>query len=142
MRHEHSVLVVDDDIQTRSALSSLLRESGFKTSRARNGAEALRRLRSRKKPCAVLLDLMMPGMTGWELMEMHRESAALSSVPLLLVTGWVDTDVAQAKALIAKPVEPRKLLRKLRALLAQERRRVGKKRPRGARKTSDRPGRN
>lgn len=123
MRHEHTVLVVDDDLQTRSALAELLRENGLKAQRARNGHEAIRKLRSRKKPCLILLDLMMPGMTGWEFLEFHRGSRALSSVPLVLVTGWVDTDIAQAKALISKPIEPRRLLLRLKRVLGQERRR-------------------
>jgi CheY-like chemotaxis protein len=122
VRHEHSVLVVDDDLQTRSALAELLRENGLKAHRARNGREAIRKLRSRRKPCLILLDLMMPGMTGWEFLEFHRGPHVLSSVPVVLVTGWVDTDIAQAKALISKPIEPRRLLRRLKRLLGQERR--------------------
>jgi len=63
---------------------------------------------------------MMPRMTGWELLELHRESARLSSVPLVLVTGWTDTDIAQAKAMIPKPLDPDRLLRTLRRILAKE----------------------
>jgi CheY-like chemotaxis protein len=119
MCHEHAILVVEDDPYTRSAVAGLLRENGFKTWREPNGTTALRRLRGRRKPCVILLDLMMPGITGWEFLERHRASPSLSKVPLVLMTGWTDTDLAQARAMVAKPIDPSQLLKSLRAVLAQ-----------------------
>jgi CheY-like chemotaxis protein len=119
MSHEHAILVVEDDPHTRTAVAGMLRENGFKTWREPNGTRALRRLRGRPKPCVILLDLMMPGITGWEFLERHRESPSLSKVPLVLMTGWTDTDLAQARAMVAKPIEPSRLLRSLRRVLAQ-----------------------
>jgi CheY-like chemotaxis protein len=120
MPHAHSILVVDDDPDTCRAMADLLVADGYKALKARDGREALRKLRTRKKPCLLLLDLMMPRMTGWELLELHRENARLSSVPLVLVTGWTDTDIAQARAMIPKPLDPDRLLRTLRRILAEE----------------------
>ena len=91
MAHLHSILVVDDDRAARDAMALLLRENGFATRTARDGRDALRRLKAGRAPCLLLLDLMMPGMTGWEFLEFHRENPRLSSVPLVLVTGWLDT---------------------------------------------------
>jgi CheY-like chemotaxis protein len=119
MSHEHAILVVEDDRYTRTAVAGMLRENGFKTWREPNGTSALRRLRGRQKPCVILLDLMMPGITGWEFLERHRASTSLSKVPLVLMTGWTDTELAQARAMVAKPIEPSRLLRSLRRVLAQ-----------------------
>jgi CheY-like chemotaxis protein len=130
MQHAHSILVVDDDPDTCQAMADLLGAHGYRAFKARDGQEALRKLRSRKKPCLLLLDLMMPRMTGWELLELHRENARLSSVPLVLVTGWTDTDIAQAKAMIPKPLDPDRLLRTLRRILAAESNSKGAKRKR------------
>ncbi|HTO78017.1 MAG TPA: response regulator [Thermoanaerobaculia bacterium] len=118
MRHEHAILVVEDDPYTRTAVAGLLRENGFKTWREPNGTTALRRLRGRRKPCVILLDLMMPGITGWEFLERHRANRSLSKVPLVLMTGWTDTDLAQARAMVTKPIDPARLLRSLRRVLA------------------------
>jgi CheY-like chemotaxis protein len=120
MEHAHSILVVDDDPTTCQAMVDLLVADGYRARKARDGREALRKLQSGRKPCLLLLDLMMPGMTGWELLELHRENERLSSVPLVLVTGWTDTDIAQAKAMIPKPLDPNRLLRTLRRILARE----------------------
>jgi CheY-like chemotaxis protein len=117
MPHEHSILVVDDDASTRAATTALLEEHGFRSWTARDGQEALRRLRQPRKPCLILLDLMMPGMTGWEFLERHRESGRLRSVPLVLVTGWLSTEKAQAKAMVSKPIDPARLLAALRRVL-------------------------
>lgn len=119
MSHEHAILVVEDDPFTRTAVAGMLREHGFKTWRETNGTRALRRLRRRRKPCVILLDLMMPGITGWEFLERHRESPSLSRVPLVLMTGWTDTELAQARAMVAKPIDPRRLLASLRRVLSK-----------------------
>lgn len=101
-------------------MAQLLGVNGFAARTARDGKDALQRLRRGPKPCLLLLDLMMPGMTGWEFLELHRENARLSSIPLVLVTGWLDTEIAQAKAMVPKPVNPKQLLRTLRRVLSKE----------------------
>jgi two-component system response regulator AdeR len=121
MNHRHSVLLVEDDASIRDALAELLNENGVRTWRACDGREAIQRLRSRKAPpCLVLLDLMMSGMNGWEFLEVHRGDKKLSSIPLVLVTAWVETDLGQAKAMVSKPIDPPKLLRTVRKILNQE----------------------
>jgi len=118
--HHHTVLLVEDDAGIRDALAELLNEKGVRTWRARDGREAMRRLRGRKAPCLVLLDLMMSGMNGWEFLEIHRVDKKLSSIPLVLVTAWVETDPAQARALISKPIDAPRLLRTVRKILDEE----------------------
>jgi len=76
------ILIVDDDAPIRTALETFLRESGYEPLCAANAAEGLRVLYS-ERPALVLLDIMMPGMDGWEMAARIRE---LSDVPLIIVS--------------------------------------------------------
>jgi two-component system, OmpR family, KDP operon response regulator KdpE len=77
-----SILVVDDEEAIRQMVRQYLEQEGYRVVVASNGAEALRAFYA-SRPDAVLLDLMMPGMDGWEICARIRE---LSDLPILLVT--------------------------------------------------------
>src|SRR5688572_9904551 len=68
-----AVLVVDDDSDTRDALEQILGDAGYPTLGVPSGEDALELLRSGMRPCVILVDLMMPGMDGWELIPAIRE---------------------------------------------------------------------
>ena len=77
------ILIVDDDDAIRALLHTVLRRRGFRVDTARNGAEAIERLA--ECPYAlIVLDLMMPVMNGWEVLE-HLRQATLAHRPLVLV---------------------------------------------------------
>jgi CheY-like chemotaxis protein len=67
--HVASVLVVDDDADIRDAICGVLEGEGYTTLTAENGQMALTLLEKGRRPCVVLLDLMMPVMNGWEFMK-------------------------------------------------------------------------
>jgi DNA-binding response OmpR family regulator len=77
-----TILLVDDDESLRQVISQYLTQEGYRVVAAGSGAEALK-LFYAERPGAVLLDLMMPGMDGWEVCARLRE---LSDAPILLVT--------------------------------------------------------
>jgi two-component system KDP operon response regulator KdpE len=77
-----TILLVDDDESLRQVISQYLRQEGYRVVAAGSGADALKLFYS-ERPGAVLLDLMMPGMDGWEVCARLRE---LSDAPILLVT--------------------------------------------------------
>ncbi|HLF25478.1 MAG TPA: response regulator transcription factor [Anaerolineae bacterium] len=77
------VLIVDDDTSIRTALEVFLRDAGYEPFSAPNAAEGLRLLYS-ERPALVLLDVVMPGMDGWEMAARIRE---LSDVPLIIISG-------------------------------------------------------
>lgn len=79
------VLIVEDDADVREFMDLLLSNSGFDTATAANGAEALKALRE-KRPCLVLLDLMMPVMDGWTFRAKQLEDPAIADVPVVCVT--------------------------------------------------------
>jgi len=81
------VLVVDDEDDIRCAIEEILQNEGFATVGARNGSEALERLRSSPGlPRLILLDLMMPEMDGWEFLSRIDEDRRLHRIPVALMS--------------------------------------------------------
>ena len=81
-----SVLLVEDDLPIRDSLGEALAEEGFDVSTAGNGAEALERLRSGRRPSVIVLDLMMPVMDGWDFRQEQLGDPALRDIPVVIVS--------------------------------------------------------
>jgi CheY-like chemotaxis protein len=79
------VLIVDDDRATRDMLRRTLVKEGWKVREAANGAEGLEQL-AKAVPAVMLLDLMMPGMDGFEVLRAIRQDAAWRDIPVVIVT--------------------------------------------------------
>jgi len=92
------LLVVEDDHDVREALTELLREAGYAVAWAPDGDEALRALSAGLRPAAILLDLMMPVMDGFEFRARQRSDPALAAIPVILMTADRTVD-AEARAL-------------------------------------------
>jgi CheY-like chemotaxis protein len=107
------VLVADDEPGIRDFLAGTLADAGFRVVSATNGHEALAAVRQ-ERPAAVVTDLMMPGMTGWELCAALRADAATARLPVIAMSAVAPDGVA-ADAFLAKPFALEALLR----LLAQ-----------------------
>jgi CheY-like chemotaxis protein len=80
------VLVVEDDASIRESLGETLREEGFDVASAANGRQALELLRSSSHPSAILLDLMMPVMDGWDFRHEQLHDPSLRDIPVVIVT--------------------------------------------------------
>ena len=89
-RDPHVVLVVDDDYDLRESLRDILENEGFETIGASNGQEAIDLLRSgsHPRPRVILLDIMMPVMTGLDVVERLRREGALASTPVVFMTAF------------------------------------------------------
>jgi CheY-like chemotaxis protein len=109
------ILVVEDDRDTRAVMKILLELEGYHVETAANGAEALGKLRAGLKPCLILLDLMMPGMDGFQFMNEKRNDRTLSPIPVIISSGMYDAKLnaahLQADDYLQKPVERDRLLR-------------------------------
>jgi CheY-like chemotaxis protein len=103
------VLLVEDDIVTREAVTLLLSGDGYMVAAAGNGAEALERLRHFERPDVIILDLRMPVMDGWAFRQRLQEEPALASIPVVVFTALPDADPRGAVCL-QKPVEAEQLL--------------------------------
>jgi CheY-like chemotaxis protein len=117
------LLVVDDDEVIRTVITEVLREDGHEVVCASDGAEALAFLRCGTFPELVLLDLMMPGVTGWQVLETMAQSPRLASIPVVVLTAFdARDDLPTGRPVLHKPVEGALLLDLVRTLLDQERR--------------------
>lgn len=102
-----NVLVVDDDDSIREVLSEVLRDEGYGVVCASNGEQALSELRNHGHPDLMLLDLMMPVMSGWELLEVLQSSTELSQIPVVVVSAM---NAPGAYEHLAKPIDLDRLL--------------------------------
>ena len=116
---DRCVLVVDDDDDIRESLSMILDAEGFRPATASDGGEALAWLRAHAPPCAILLDLMMPGMSGQEFRARQLDDPSLARIPTVIVSAGdnvsrVAADIG-ADAYLRKPLDVDRLLAVLRA---------------------------
>ncbi len=94
------VLIVEDDRDMREVLVDLFALEGYRVSAAANGRQALKEAR-RHPPDVILLDLMMPVMTGWQFRAEQSRDPGLALVPVVVMSGFGDgLDVA---AVLPKP---------------------------------------
>ena len=116
------VLIADDEPNIVISLEFLMKREGHAVSIARDGPAALEAIRS-TRPDLVLLDVMMPGMSGFEVCQAVRADQALAGVKILMLTAkGRDTDVAQglglgADAYMTKPFSTKELAAKVREML-------------------------
>ena len=116
------ILIADDEPNIVISLEYLMQREGYAVSVARDGEEALAVI-LRDRPALVLLDAMMPKMSGFEVCQALRASdAARGTLILMLTAKGRDTDVAKglgsgADACMTKPFSTRELVRKVREML-------------------------
>jgi CheY-like chemotaxis protein len=118
-----TVLLVDDDARNIFALSSVLERRGMNVITATTGREAMAVLQSNPDLAIVLMDIMMPGMDGYETIEAIRKNPALRRLPIVALTAKAmkgDREKcleAGASDYLAKPVNTEQLLSALRMWL-------------------------
>jgi CheY-like chemotaxis protein len=106
------VLVVDDDPDIRETLRFVLEDAGYRVYSAENGREALEVLASiHPLPGLILLDLMMPIMSGDEMLRALKRVHALAEIPVTIVTASGAPMPPLASGLLKKPVDLDVLLR-------------------------------
>jgi CheY-like chemotaxis protein len=118
------VLIVEDDLSTRMLYREHLLAAGFRTVDAHNGFQALEKARE-QHPDAVLTDLAVPGMDGFEFGRALQNSADTRAIPILAVTGHSEYLEDRARLhragitdVLVKPCDPEEIVRHLRRLLA------------------------
>lgn len=109
------ILVIDDDKDIRDTLAELLELEGFGVMQAQNGLEGYALLDSHEKPCMIVLDLMMPVMTGWEFLKEWKTDkwARLADIPLVVTSGaagLTGLDHQYNCVVLQKPVDIGRLL--------------------------------
>lgn len=87
-----SILIVEDDADIRESLGEALELDGYLVTRAENGREALRMLRAGLTPAVILLDLVMPVMSGWQFRQVQLADPALAGIPVVVVSASAPGD--------------------------------------------------
>jgi two-component system, response regulator, stage 0 sporulation protein F len=101
------LLVVDDDESHRTLLSDFLEQLGYRTRTAADGRKALDML-DEEMPDAVLLDLRMPVMSGWGLLEALKKMPRARNLPIIIISGYGfewEAELVGASGYISKPVD-------------------------------------
>ena len=117
------VLVVDDDFDIREALSDVLASEGYNVLTAADGSEALDTLRAGIRPAVMLLDLMMPRVSGVEVIDALRKDEMLRQIPVVVCSanrGYGADDLGVLDVL-RKPVSVDALLRAVARAIAPAR---------------------
>jgi CheY-like chemotaxis protein len=119
--HHCTVLVVDDDRDSREMVRLALSADGYRIATAANGRDALMHLRSTADTCIIVLDLTLPEMDGQRFRAAQLRDRSLAWIPVVVLSGSVD-GAARARALGARAFVPKPVdLDRLRAAL----RRIG-----------------
>jgi CheY-like chemotaxis protein len=118
-----SIFVVDDDEDIREVLSMALTGEGFAVETARDGAEALARLLGGLRPSIVLLDLMMPGLSGEDLVSALRRDLRLPLPPILVMSADTEArrkaSALRAVGCLVKPFEFQELFEAVRRIATE-----------------------
>lgn len=119
------IMIADDDHIFSTALQFKLRERGCRVTAAYNGLELLLQLET-ESPDLLVLDLMMPGLSGLKVLEEREEDPRLRSIPVVVVTSHSDSQTRArclelgADGFFAKPLSLRKLAADVESLLSDE----------------------
>ncbi len=105
------ILLVEDDEELRDIVGDILEGAGYEVVPARHGGQVLEYLhRSDPLPAMILLDLMMPIVSGWECLRAIRAEARLAALPVVLMTAHPGDRPGEADAVLRKPVRIADLL--------------------------------
>jgi excisionase family DNA binding protein len=116
------VLIVDDDPRIREFVRVNLEMDGFAVREAGNADEGLAALEA-EPPDLILLDVMMPKVDGWEMLQRVRERHGVDSIQVIMFSGQVDEDAMDqaeaggAQAFVGKPFNPQELVTRAKDLL-------------------------
>lgn len=119
------VLVVEDSQTTAYLLTFILERAGFRVSCVDNGRDAERMIQQGPAPDAVVLDLILPYVDGFQLLMQMREAPVWKAVPVIVLSvKALEADVVRAFEVgaddfVTKPFRPQELLARLRRLMAQ-----------------------
>jgi len=118
-----TILIVEDDEDSRYVYGIVLEDHGFSVAMARSGGEGLRLARE-TRPRAILMDVSIPGMDGWTVTERLKSDPDTKTIPVIIITAHAfPEDVARARqvgcdSFLTKPCEPRRVLEEVVRVLA------------------------
>ena len=119
-----TILIAEDSAEQRALYAEILKAAGYRVLEAADGNEAVAVTR-RERPDLVLMDVTMPGTSGWNAMRTLKDDPDTTGIPIIVITGlaesW-DRDASLAAGAddhLAKPVSPARLLKEVQQILAR-----------------------
>lgn len=118
------LLIVDDEEDIRLILTVCLEREGYQCLYATTGKEALERAAA-NQPDVILLDYLLPDMTGEEILNQLRQTPGLQAIPVLCLTAKTDEKITQsllaagARGILSKPFNPATIGQAVKSLLSQ-----------------------
>jgi len=128
------ILIVEDDLDSLKLIGLILQSKGYQVIAAQNGQQALEKA-SNEMPDLVILDIMMPGMSGYEVCKRMRADPQTAAIPVIMFTAKTSVEdkvagfEAGADEYLTKPIHPAELVTRVEALLARTARLGGAARP-------------
>ena len=107
---KHTVLVVEDEEDLRELMRLSLELRGYRVITAREGQDALDKIDGIEQLCLVLLDLLMPGMNGWDFFENFRKRPELAGVPVIVHSSASSGAPAGVTRVLQKPIQFERLI--------------------------------
>lgn len=122
-RNTPTVLVCDDDYSARTVIQTMLEEGGYQTITAASGLEAIE-IAKQSLPDAIFLNLMMPGMNGWEALTILKQQPETQDIPVIILSGFMPdaklaTNHPEVNDWIVKPPNERNLFEALERALSK-----------------------
>ena len=120
-----AILVVEDEVHIQRLLQMVLEKAGYEVHLASNGEDGLKKV-AEISPDLVLLDIMMPGIDGMQVLRSMKSSGATKDIPVIMLTALAQENMvvqgAQlgVKDYLRKPFHPKKLLERVAKILADE----------------------
>ena len=126
MSKKKHILCIEDEAEMIELMRLVLEREGFEVTGAMGGEQGLKAMRQ-EKPDLILLDLMMPGIDGWEVYRQMRADKELAEIPVIIVTAKAQSidkvlglQVAKVADYITKPFGPKELIGSIERVLAQQ----------------------
>ncbi|MFA6320634.1 MAG: response regulator [Candidatus Omnitrophota bacterium] len=116
------ILIIDDEPDMLEILKFRLEKNGYKITTASSGEEGLKKA-EKVNPDLILLDILLPGMSGLEVVKRMKKNRATKNIPIIMVTALISRDVKTeglnngAEYLISKPFDPAELLAEIKNVI-------------------------
>lgn len=126
MNKKKRILCIEDEVEMIELMRLVLEREGFEVEGAMGGEQGLKAMRQHK-PDLILLDLMMPGVDGWEVYRQMRADRELAEIPVIVVTAKAQSidkvlglQVAKVADYVTKPFGPKELISSIERVLAKQ----------------------
>jgi CheY-like chemotaxis protein len=117
MTANKSILIIEDDLAIQQMMRDVLELEGYQVATATDGSVGIAKLKTLPaRPSVILLDMMMPGMNGWEFLDFQRNDSRFAAIPVIVCSAYAESAKSvKPAAVIEKPVQLKTLMNAVKA---------------------------